>query len=86
MEGLIVRTTKLLGLAGAALALSFMAGCSNQPDPAQRATNAAQQADASATRAEAASTAAQNAAQQAQASRKTLEAADPFVGFDGSAK
>jgi len=75
MEGLILRTTKLLGLAGAALALSFMAGCSNQPDPAQRATNAAQQADASATRAEAASTAAQGAATQAAASATMVEQA-----------
>src|ERR1700687_3761517 len=84
MEGLILRTTKLLGLAGAALALSFMAGCSSQPDPAQRAMNAAQQADASATRAEAASPAAQNAAQQAQASATKVEqaAADAKAAAD----
>ncbi len=84
MEGLILRTTKLLGLAGAALALSFMAGCSKQPDPAQRAMNAAQQADASATRAEAASTAAQSAGQQAAASATKVEqaAADAKAAAD----
>src|SRR5215472_5163989 len=55
MEGLITRSCKLVGLAGAVLALSLMAGCSNAPDPAQRAINAANRADQAASRAEAAS-------------------------------
>ncbi|MFZ0889837.1 MAG: hypothetical protein WA005_15430, partial [Candidatus Binataceae bacterium] len=67
MEGLI-KTCKLVGLAGAALALSLLAGCSSgQPDPAQRAQNAAQRADQAASRAEAAASKAQQAASQAQA-------------------
>ncbi len=55
MEGLMRKTSKLVGLAGAVLALSLLAGCSsNEPDPAQRAVNAANRADQAASRAEAA--------------------------------
>jgi hypothetical protein len=77
MEGLIKKTSKLVGLAaGAALALSFAAGCSSgQPDPAQRAVNAANRADQAASRAEAAATKSQQSAAQAQAAASRVEQA-----------
>jgi hypothetical protein len=75
MEGLITKTCKLVGLAGAVLALSLMAGCSNAPDPAQRAVNAANRADQAASRAEAASQKAQQAAASAQAAASRVEQA-----------
>src|SRR5260370_42319423 len=63
MEGFVMKTSKLVGLAGAALALSLLAGCSsNQPDPAQRAVNAANRADQAASRADAAAQKASQAA------------------------
>ena|SRR5215469_4485032 len=75
MEGLMRRTSKLVGLAGAILALSLVAACSNQPDPAQQAVNAANRADQAASRAEAASQRAQQAAAQAQAAASRVEQA-----------
>ena len=55
MEGLMRKSSKLVGLAGAVLALSLLAGCSsNEPGPEQRAVNAANQADQAAARADAA--------------------------------
>src|SRR5436309_11267331 len=75
MHGLLTRTSKLVGLAGA-LALSLVAGCSSgQPDPAQRAVNAANRADQAASRAEAAASKAQQAATQAQAAASRVEQA-----------
>ena len=62
MKGLITRASKLIVLAGAALALSLLAGCAQQPDPAQRAVNAANQADQAATRPETAAEPAKTAA------------------------
>jgi len=57
MEGLMRKSSKLIGLAGAVLALSLFVGCSsNEPDPAQRAVNAANQADQAAARADSVST------------------------------
>src|ERR1035437_5044049 len=55
MEGLMRKSSKLVGLAGAVLALSLLGGCSsNEPDPAQRAVNAANRADQAAARADSA--------------------------------
>ncbi|MGA7620072.1 MAG: hypothetical protein WBV99_11920, partial [Candidatus Binatus sp.] len=68
MEGLMRKSSKLVGLAGAVLALSLLAGCSsNEPDPAQRAVNAANRADQAAARADAAAQKSAAAAAQAQA-------------------
>jgi hypothetical protein len=75
MEGLIAKSCKLLGLAGAVLALSLMAGCSPAPDPAQRAINAANRADQAASRAEAASQKAQQASASSQAAASRVEQA-----------
>src|SRR5712692_2792887 len=75
MEGLIRKTCKLVGLAGAVFALSLAAGCSNEPDPAQRAVNAANRADQAASRAEAAGQRAQQAAASAQAAASRVEQA-----------
>jgi uncharacterized protein (DUF3084 family) len=75
MEGLITKSSKLGGLAGAVLALSLFVGCSNAPDPAQRAVNAANRADQAASRAEAASQKAQQAAASAQAAASRVEQA-----------
>jgi len=69
MEGLMRKSSKLFVLSGAALALSFATACSNQPDPAQRAVNAANRADQAASRAEAASQKAQAAAAKAENKR-----------------
>jgi len=44
MEGFMGKTSKLIRLAGIALGLSLVAGCSQSPDPAQQAMNAANQA------------------------------------------
>ena len=60
MEGSITKS-KLLGLAGAFLGLSLLAGCGPNQD-VQQAQAAAQQADSAASRAEAASQQAQQAA------------------------
>src|SRR6266436_234110 len=76
MEGLMRKSSKLVGLAGAVLALSLLAGCSsNEPDPAQRAVNAANRADGAAARAEAASQKSSQAAAQAQAAASRVEQA-----------
>jgi hypothetical protein len=75
MEGLITKSSKLVGLAWAVLALSLLAGCSNAPDPAQRAINAANRADQAASRAEAASQKAQQAAASSQAAASRVEQA-----------
>src|SRR5271167_2273608 len=76
MEGLMRKTSKLVGLAGAVLALSLLAGCSsNEPDPAQRAVNAANQADQAAARADAAAQKSAAAAAQAQAAASRVEQA-----------
>src|SRR5882724_11684291 len=76
MEGLLRKSSNLVGLAGAVLALSLLAGCaSNEPDPAQRAINAANRADQAASRAEAASQKAQQAAASAQAAASRVEQA-----------
>src|SRR6184192_3152278 len=75
MEGLITKSSKLVGLAGAVLALSLLAGCSQGPDPAQRAVNAANRADQAASRAEAASQKAQQAAASSQAAASRVEQA-----------
>src|ERR1700674_392397 len=76
MEGLMRKTSKLVVLAGAVLSLSLFAGCaSNEPDPAQRAVNAANRADQAASRAEAASQKAQQAAASAQAAASRVEQA-----------
>ena len=85
MEGLIIKSCKLVGLAGAVLALSLMAGCSsNEPTPEQRAVNAANRADQAASRAQAASQTAQQAAasSQAAAARVTQAAADAKAAAD----
>ena len=76
MEGLMRKSSKLVGLAGAVLALSLLAGCSsNEPDPAQRAVNAANQADQAAARADAAAQKSAAAAAQAQAAASRVEQA-----------
>ena len=76
MEGLMRKTSKLVGLAGAVLALSLLAGCSsNEPDPAQRAVNAANQADQAAARADAAAQKSAASAAQAQAAASRVEQA-----------
>src|SRR5579863_4182880 len=76
MEGFMRKSSKLVGLAGAVLALSLLAGCSsNEPDPAQRAVNAANRADGAAARAEAASQKSSQAAAQAQAAASRVEQA-----------
>src|ERR1700735_3088395 len=77
MEGLLRKSSKLVGLAGAVLALSLLAaGCSsNEPDPAQRAVNAANQADQAAARADAAAQKSAAAAAQAQAAASRVEPA-----------
>jgi hypothetical protein len=74
MEGLITKSSKLVALAGAVLALSLI-GCSSGPDPAERAVNAANRADQAASRAEDASQKAQAAAQSAQAAATRVEQA-----------
>src|SRR5260370_37844340 len=76
MEGLMGKSSKLVGLGGAVLALSLLAGCSsNEPDPAQRAVNAANQADQAAARADAAAQKSAAAAAQAQAAASRVEQA-----------
>src|SRR5271157_6131143 len=76
MEGLMRKSSKLVGLAGAILALSLLAGCSsNEPDPEQRAVNAANQADQAAARADAAAQNSAASAAQAQAAASRVEQA-----------
>src|SRR5271167_4532495 len=76
MEGLLRKSSKLVGLAGAVLALSLLAGCSsNEPDPAQRAVNAANQADQAAARADAAAAQAQAAASRVEQAASDAKAA-----------
>ena len=72
MEGSIRKSTKLVGFAGALLALSLMAGCGPNQNVVD-AQAAAQQADQAASRAEAASQQAQQAAASAQASASKVE-------------
>jgi hypothetical protein len=83
MEVSLAKTSKLLGLAGAALALCLFAGCGPNKD-VQDAQTAAQQADQSAQRADAASQSAQQAAASAQASASKTEqaAADAKAAAD----
>src|SRR5271165_2021419 len=69
------KTSKLVGLAGVAMALSLAVGCSQGPDPAQEAINAANKADASASRAEAAAQKAAQSASQAQAAAARVDQA-----------
>src|SRR5260370_26725593 len=85
MEGLMRKTSKLVGLAGAVLALSLLGGCSsNEPDPAQRAVNAANQADQAAARADAAAQKSAAAAAQAPAAARPGEQAGrPAQGAPG---
>ena len=76
MEGLIRKGSKLVGLAGAVLALSLLAGCSsNEPSPEQRAVNAANQVDQAAARADAAAQKSAASAAQAQAAASRVEQA-----------
>jgi len=83
MEGSIRKSTKLVGFAGALLALSLMAGCGPNQNVVD-AQAAAQQADQAASRAEAASQQAQQAAASAQASASKVEqsAADAKAAAD----
>ena len=83
MELSSAKTSKLLGLAGAALALCLFAGCGPNKD-VQDAQTAAQQADQSAQKADAASQSAQQAAASAQASASKTEqaAADAKAAAD----
>jgi hypothetical protein len=76
MDTLSTRTSKLIGLAGAAVALAmFAAGCAGR-DAAQRAQQAAQQAATSAQSAQTAANSAQQAAAAAQAAAtRTQQAA-----------
>src|ERR1700752_2094105 len=81
MEGL--KTSKMVGLAGAALALALLVGCAGQ-DAAQKAQAAATQAASSAQGAEAAANSAQQsaAAAQAAATRTEQAAADAKAAAD----
>jgi hypothetical protein len=83
MELSSAKTSKLLGLAGAALALCLFAGCGPNKN-VQDAQAAAQQADQSAQKADAASQSAQQAAASAQASASKTEqaAADAKAAAD----
>jgi outer membrane murein-binding lipoprotein Lpp len=85
MERLIRKSSMVVGLAGAILAVSLLAGCSsNEPTPEQRATNAANQADQAAARADAAAqkSAASAAQAQAAASRVAQAASDAKAAAD----
>ena len=79
----VLKPSKLIGFAGAALALSLLAGCAGQ-DAAQKAQAAATQAASSAQSAEAAANSAQQsaAAAQAAATRTEQAAADAKAAAD----
>jgi hypothetical protein len=83
MELSSAKTSKLLGLAGAAFALCLLAGCGPNKN-VQDAQAAAQQADQSAQKADAAAQSAQQAAASAQASASKTEqaAADAKAAAD----
>lgn len=77
--------SRLIAASGLLVALTFVIGCSSsQPDPAERAVNAANRADSAAARADAASQKASQAAAQAQAAASRVEqaAADSKAAAD----